>query len=152
MATHAPVRRSSAAVVVLLAAALYATAVLARTSGLLPDIVVADLPPEARDVNTLIRKGGPFHYDRDGVVFGNREKILPPEPRGYYHEYTVRTPGASSRGAPPPAAAASATTRSPICRSPTRRPAPMSARARSQTRCHRPHARLQLSCPAPDLA
>jgi ribonuclease T1 len=99
MATHAPVRRWSAAGVVLLAAALCTAAVLARTSGLLPDIVVADLPTDARDVNALIRKGGPFHYDRDGVVFGNREKILPPEPRGYYHEYTVRTPGESSRGA-----------------------------------------------------
>jgi ribonuclease T1 len=99
MATHARFRQGLAAVVVLLAAALCGGAVLARTSGLLPDIVVGDLPPEARDVNALIRKGGPFHYDRDGIVFGNREKILPAEPRGYYHEYTVRTPGESSRGA-----------------------------------------------------
>ena len=52
-----------------------------------------------RDVHALIRKGGPFRYDRDGVVFGNREQLLPAKPRGYYHEYTVRTPGVKNRGA-----------------------------------------------------
>ena len=57
------------------------------------------LPREAQEVYALIRKGGPFRYDRDGVVFGNREKLLPAKPRGYYHEYTVRTPGAKNRGA-----------------------------------------------------
>ena len=99
MATHAPSRRWLATGMLALAAALFTATVAARTPGLLPDVALADLPPEARDVNASIRKGGPFHYDRDGVVFGNREKLLPSEPRGYYHEYTVRTPGVSSRGA-----------------------------------------------------
>ncbi len=63
------------------------------------EIRVAELPVEARDVLARIRGGGPFQYDRDGVVFGNREHQLPAERRGYYHEYTVQTPGAKNRGA-----------------------------------------------------
>lgn len=63
------------------------------------DIALADLPPEARDTLRLIKQGGPFPYARDGVVFGNFEKRLPRQPRGYYHEYTVKTPGARNRGA-----------------------------------------------------
>jgi guanyl-specific ribonuclease Sa len=59
----------------------------------------AFLPPEAIDTLRAIEHGGPFPYDRDGVVFQNRERRLPDRPRGYYHEYTVRTPGASDRGA-----------------------------------------------------
>lgn len=62
-------------------------------------ISVAELPPEARDTLTLIKRGGPFPYARDGVVFGNYEHVLPQQPRGYYHEYTVPTPGAHNRGA-----------------------------------------------------
>ena len=62
-------------------------------------IAVADLPKEGRSVYALILKGGPFQYDRDGVVFGNREHLLPAKPRGYYHEYTVPTPDAKNRGA-----------------------------------------------------
>ncbi len=54
---------------------------------------------EARRTLSLIDAGGPFPYDRDGVVFGNREGLLPPQQRGCYHEYTVRTPGESDRGA-----------------------------------------------------
>ena len=100
MARRAPSRCWCAAAALALAVTLLAPAANARTNpGLLPDIALADLPPEARDVNALIRKGGPFHYDRDGIVFGNRERMLPPEHRGYYHEYTVRTPGVTSRGA-----------------------------------------------------
>jgi len=57
------------------------------------------LPPEAREVVALIKKGGPFAYERDGVVFGNREKLLPARERGWYREYTVRTPGERTRGA-----------------------------------------------------
>ena len=57
------------------------------------------LPEEARQVLVTIRAGGPFRYERDGVVFGNRERLLPSKPRGYYHEYTVPTPGARNRGA-----------------------------------------------------
>jgi ribonuclease T1 len=48
---------------------------------------------------TLIDKGGPFRHDKDGTVFGNRERLLPLQPRGFYREYTVRTPGVSHRGA-----------------------------------------------------
>ena len=59
----------------------------------------ASLPLEAHDTLRLIAADGPFPYDRDGVVFGNFEHRLPAQPRGYYHEYTVPTPGAHNRGA-----------------------------------------------------
>ncbi len=62
-------------------------------------ISVAQLPPQGRDVMKLIYQGGPFRYDKDGTVFGNRERFLPIRQRGYYREYTVRTPGERSRGA-----------------------------------------------------
>ena len=62
-------------------------------------IEVAQLPREARDTLALIRIGGPFPYERDGVRFGNRERLLPSKPRDYYREYTVKTPGAKNRGA-----------------------------------------------------
>lgn len=72
--------------------------IAARTETL--DVVSAsELPPEARATLRSIRDGGPFPYSRDGVVFGNREHFLPPQPRGYYHEYTVPTPGVKTRGA-----------------------------------------------------
>jgi ribonuclease T1 len=57
------------------------------------------LPPEAKETLDLIKHGGPFPYRRDGIVFQNRENRLPPKPRGYYHEYTVPTPGEGDRGA-----------------------------------------------------
>ncbi|MGA8987738.1 ribonuclease domain-containing protein [Aeromicrobium sp.] len=57
------------------------------------------LPREARQTIDLIRSGGPYPYDRDGTVFMNRERLLPQRPRGYWREYTVPTPGQSSRGA-----------------------------------------------------
>ncbi|MBN8736184.1 MAG: ribonuclease [Xanthomonadales bacterium] len=59
----------------------------------------AFLPPEARHTLALIASGGPFPHSQDGVVFGNYEHLLPNKPRGYYHEYTVETPGAHDRGA-----------------------------------------------------
>ena len=65
----------------------------------LPPIAAAELPKEARITLARIRDNGPFPYERDGVAFGNREGMLPPKPRGYYHEYTVKTPGSRSRGA-----------------------------------------------------
>ncbi|HEY3559194.1 MAG TPA: ribonuclease [Kribbella sp.] len=68
------------------------------TSGL-KYVAVADLPKEAQDTLKLIDQGGPYPYSRDGVVFGNLEKILPKHDRGYYHEYTVKTPGEKDRGA-----------------------------------------------------
>ena len=57
------------------------------------------LPPEALATLQVIANGGPFPYDRDGTVFQNREGLLPPQPRGYYREYTVETPGSRDRGA-----------------------------------------------------
>ena len=65
----------------------------------LPVIAVSGLPAEARTTLQLIKQGGPFPYPRDGVVFGNYERILPQQARGYYHEYTVKTPGVRHRGA-----------------------------------------------------
>ncbi|MFM1992090.1 MAG: hypothetical protein RJA99_5047 [Pseudomonadota bacterium] len=62
-------------------------------------IALAELPREARETLALIRAGGPYPYDKDGTVFGNRERLLPRQPRGYYTEYTVRTPGSRDRGA-----------------------------------------------------
>jgi len=61
-------------------------------------IAQEQLPAEARDVLDRIHTGGPFVSERDGVVFGNRERHLPAYPRGYYREYTVRTPGVPDRG------------------------------------------------------
>ncbi len=63
------------------------------------EIVVTQLPPEARQTLNLIRQGGPFPYAKDGSVFGNREGLLPRQNRGYYREYTVVTPGSRDRGA-----------------------------------------------------
>ena len=71
----------------------------ARESGERSEIAIGRLPAEARDMLRLIRAGGPFAYERDGVTFGNREHLLPAQRRGYYHEYTVATPGARNRGA-----------------------------------------------------
>jgi ribonuclease T1 len=62
-------------------------------------VSVAHLPYEAQNTERLIRAGGPFPYPKDGMVFGNRERELPFQPRGYYREYTVRTPGSQDRGA-----------------------------------------------------
>lgn len=60
---------------------------------------VSELPREGQTTYQLIRKGGPFPYEKDGVVFGNRERLLPRQDRGYYREYTVKTPGSRDRGA-----------------------------------------------------
>lgn len=62
-------------------------------------ITISQLPPQGRNMMTLIYQGGPFKYDKDGTVFGNRERILPAKNRGYYREYTVKTPSERSRGA-----------------------------------------------------
>ncbi len=63
------------------------------------EITLRELPREARETLDLIRAGGPFPHAKDGTVFGNRERLLPRQPRGYYTEYTVRTPGSRDRGA-----------------------------------------------------
>ena len=62
-------------------------------------IDTSDLPPEARNTLQRIKSGGPFPFAKDGAVFGNREAMLLAKPHGYYHEYTVITPGARDRGA-----------------------------------------------------
>ena len=65
----------------------------------LPTISYERLPAQARETIELIRRGGPFPYRQDGAVFQNRERLLPGKPGGYYHEYTVKTPGSPDRGA-----------------------------------------------------
>ncbi|MFF5496681.1 ribonuclease domain-containing protein [Streptomyces aquilus] len=62
-------------------------------------ICYSDLPSQAYDTLRLIEQGGPYPYSQDGVVFQNREGVLPSQSNGYYHEYTVITPGSSTRGA-----------------------------------------------------
>ncbi len=62
-------------------------------------VPLQSLPVEAQNTQRLIHTGGPFPNDKDGVVFGNRERQLPSRPRGHYREYTVKTPGARNRGA-----------------------------------------------------
>lgn len=86
----------------LLAAVLGAPAAGARDDrprGLVGEISLAQLPPEALETYALILRGGPFPYRKDGTVFHNRERYLPAQPRGYYTEYTVRTPWETDRGA-----------------------------------------------------
>ena len=79
-----------------------------QTPGETPSVIAADDSPEcdddvltdeAQDTMEDIESGGPFTYDRDGLVFENREGLLPEAQEGYYREYTVDTPGASDRGA-----------------------------------------------------
>jgi ribonuclease T1 len=61
-------------------------------------ITVSELPRQGTETYERILKGGPFAHEKDGVVFGNRERLLPQKTRGYYREYTVTTPGARNRG------------------------------------------------------
>ncbi|MFJ9102608.1 ribonuclease domain-containing protein [Streptomyces sp. NPDC102405] len=69
------------------------------TGGSLATVQESKLPAEARQTLELIDRGGPFPYAKDGSVFGNFERLLPAHQRGYYHEYTVPTPGSRDRGA-----------------------------------------------------
>jgi ribonuclease T1 len=62
-------------------------------------VLVSELPREAQATLQLIKQGGPFPHEKDGVVFGNYERLLPKQKRGYYREFTVKTPGARNRGA-----------------------------------------------------
>jgi len=89
------------AVAVLAAIAILVLACPARATDVqgLPQIALADLSPEAQRTVRSIRERGPFPYERDGVVFGNFERLLPGRERGYYREYTVATPGLKHRGA-----------------------------------------------------
>lgn len=79
--------------------ALLGVAALAGAYAGVDEVKASGLPPEARATIVLIRKGGPFPYERDGAAFGNREKLLPARERGWYREYTVRTKGERTRGA-----------------------------------------------------
>lgn len=93
-------RAGLALVFVALVSAAGGSDVLARQSGASIDTVaLADLPREARTTHRLILAGGPFPYRKDGTTFFNRERLLPKAARGYYREYTVRTPGSPDRGA-----------------------------------------------------
>ncbi len=91
-------RKAGATVLLVFAASLSGlspgVAQARRPSVLIPidTVSVTELTPQGRSMLTLIYQGGPFRHDKDGVVFGNRERILPASDRGYYREYTVRTP------------------------------------------------------------
>ena len=81
-----------------LALAVPAHAQRAEPAATLQEVRVQELPREAQEAIVLIHKGGPYPYAKDGAVFGNREGNLPRAKRGYYREYTVKTPGVRSRG------------------------------------------------------
>ncbi|MFN4359677.1 MAG: ribonuclease domain-containing protein [Hylemonella sp.] len=85
----------------LLASALLSTSAGARGPAPVDasmTVSVAELPRQGAETYRLILQGGPFPYEKDGTVFGNRERLLPAHKRGYYREYTVPTPGARNRG------------------------------------------------------
>ena len=79
--------------------ALLAVVLLWTTAVWGAEVALHQLPVEARSTLELVKAGGPFPYPQDGRVFSNREKLLPLQSRGYYREYTVRTPGVRDRGA-----------------------------------------------------
>jgi ribonuclease T1 len=95
---RAVLQSAAAAVLLLLVAAVCPPASARGDDGRSAVVAAAELPPDARETLVLIRQGGPFPYDRDGVVFGNFERRLPARERGYYREYTVPTPGLKHRG------------------------------------------------------
>lgn len=70
-----------------------------KDAGGLTVVKASQLPREAQQTLVLVDRGGPYPYARDGIVYQNRERILPTRTSGYYHEYTVVTPGESDRGA-----------------------------------------------------
>ncbi|MBS1190710.1 MAG: ribonuclease [Rhodocyclaceae bacterium] len=84
--------------VLLLGSAFWPPAAVAWWGDSAAAVAAAELPPEARNTLALIKRGGPYPYSKDGTVFGNFERRLPAKPRGYYHEYTVKTPGSRDRG------------------------------------------------------
>ena len=102
-----PAKRQVAAVsvasIILLCVAVMSTS-LVQAKGQVPSaatdtIALTQLPVQGQDMMKLIYAGGPFKFDKDGVVFGNRERFLPAKNRGFYREYTVKTPGERTRGA-----------------------------------------------------
>lgn len=81
------------------AALFFSFAVFAKGPVPLEEVPVTELPREAKRTLALVKQGGPFPYAKDGAVFGNYEGVLPKRKRGYYHEFTVNTPGMRNRGA-----------------------------------------------------
>ena len=77
---------------------ILAFAAAAQQSAPYATIAESDLTGEGQQTYRTIRKGGPFPFEKDGVVFGNRERLLPPQKRGFYREYTVISPGERKRG------------------------------------------------------
>jgi ribonuclease T1 len=85
---------------VVVASVLFSPAVQAkRPVDGLDSVSLAALPTQAQQTQRLIQAGGPFPFDKDSVVFSNRERVLPRRERGFYREYTVPTPGSRDRGA-----------------------------------------------------
>jgi ribonuclease T1 len=93
-AQHAPGRDAGDPLALPPTAAHDATDGAAQAGIVYPDF----LPPEAIETLRLIARGGPYPHRQDDGTFGNRERRLPPQPRGYYREYTVDTPGSRDRG------------------------------------------------------
>ncbi|MDC0766296.1 ribonuclease domain-containing protein [Streptomyces sp. HD] len=93
------ITRIGAAAAVLSALLVGGTVTATPAAAAVGSICYSALPSQAHDTLDLIEKGGPFPYDQDGTVFSNREGILPSQSSGYYHEYTVITPGSPTRGA-----------------------------------------------------
>ncbi|TAH13698.1 MAG: guanine-specific ribonuclease N1 and T1 [Curvibacter sp.] len=86
----------------LLATTLVVGSLSAKDTRPLPpgtEVALGSLPVQAQTTYALVRQGGPFPYAKDGTIFGNRERLLPLNTRGYYREYTVKTPGVQTRGA-----------------------------------------------------
>ncbi|MBD0841758.1 ribonuclease domain-containing protein [Streptomyces sp. TRM68416] len=93
------ITRIGAAAAVLSALLVGGTVTATPAAAAVGSICYGDLPSQAHDTLELIERGGPYPYTQDGTVFQNREGILPSRSTGYYHEYTVITPGSSTRGA-----------------------------------------------------
>ncbi|MFE6619173.1 ribonuclease domain-containing protein [Streptomyces sp. NPDC008086] len=93
------ITRIGAAAAVLSALLVGGTVTATPAAAAVGSICYSALPSQAHDTLDLIEQGGPFPYDQDGTVFQNREGILPSQSSGYYHEYTVITPGSDTRGA-----------------------------------------------------
>jgi ribonuclease T1 len=90
--------RPALAAATLLAFGMAMAPAMARTTAA-DTVMLAELPREAQRTHESILAGGPFPYAKDGSVFGNRERLLPRKARGWYREYTVKTPGSRDRGA-----------------------------------------------------
>ena len=97
------IRSAAAALAMAILAGIGTNVVQARTpewpGSVVASVALDALPSQGRFVMEQIRQGGPFRYEKDGTVFGTRERLLPAQKRGYYREYTVPTPGLSHRGA-----------------------------------------------------